>query len=118
MASSGRAEEKLSTVVGMQPLQAREESVAVVTETVRVGQKRPREEEEIFAEPQPLPGAETVAEPQPLPGDETVAAPFPLPPVLCPEEVAAAPVKKICHQVRKQPPLPSISFLSMLVTTE
>jgi hypothetical protein len=106
MASSGRAEEKLSTVVGMRPLQAWEESVAVVTETVRVGQKRPREEEEIFAEPQPLPG------------DETVAAPFPLPPVLCPEEVAAAPVKKICHQVRKPPPLPSISFLSMLVTTE
>jgi hypothetical protein len=95
MASSGRAEEKLSAV-GMQPPQQREEeeSVAVVTGTVGVGKKRPREEEEIFAEPQPLPGA------------ETVAAPLPLPPVLRPEEVAAAPVKKICHQVRSHLPSP------------
>jgi hypothetical protein len=107
MASSGRAEEKLSAV-GMQPPQQREEeeSVAVVTGTVGVGKKRPREEEEIFAEPQPLLGAETVAEPHPLPGAETVAAPLPLPPVLRPEEVAAAPVKKICHQVRSHLPSP------------
>jgi hypothetical protein len=95
MASSGRAEEKLSAV-GMQPPQQREEeeSVAVVTGTVGVGKKRPREEEEIFAEPHPLPGA------------ETVAAPLSLPPVLRPEEVAAAPVKKICHQVRSHLPSP------------